>query len=74
MQNILRKYIRESLRHFLLINGNLKNCESLIQSEVSTLAGLSITGHVSASDKDLEDDLKKNGDIAKSFGGGEYEE
>jgi len=78
MKNILRKYIKESLREFLASNGHLKNCESFIQSEISTLSGISITGHTSSFDKkDLEDDLekKKKDDLtAKSFGGGSYSE
>ena len=78
MKNILRNYIKESLREFLASNGHLKNCESFIQSEILTLSGMSITGHMSSFDKkDLEDDLekkKKDDPIAKSFGGGSYSE
>jgi hypothetical protein len=76
MKNILRKYIKESLRRFLINNGHLENCESFIQAEVSTLAGASIAGHISSSgEKDLSDELeqkKKDDSDAKSFGGGSY--
>lgn len=78
MKNVLRKYIQESLRFFLFENGTLKGCELALQSEISTLAGASIVGHVAgtSSDEDLEDDLKaKSKDSSvSSFGGGQYAE
>ena len=78
MKNVLRKYIQESLRFFLFENGTLKGCENALQNEISTLAGVSITGHVagSLSDEELEDDLKSKSkdSTVSSFGGGQYAE
>lgn len=73
MTTILRQYIKESLALFLAKNKSLENFESQIFSEISTLFGGAITGHVSATsdDEGFEDDLK---DIASSFGGGEFAE
>lgn len=79
MQNILRKYIRESLRRLLLKNGDLTKSELKVYAEITTLAGASIAGHMSSAADDKDDvekleDLKDKDGIAKSFGGGSYQE